>query len=689
VFFVTVADVNGDGKPDLVFTNQESPGNVGVRLGNGDGTFQALQTFGLAGGSSPTWIGVADLNGDGRPDLVVADANYNGVWRLMGDVPPVVRSINRSNPAGLLTTGSANFTVTFSEPVTGVDPTDFAVASSVGVIGTDVSVSGCGAVYTVSVNSVSGTGTLGLNLVDDGSIKDALGNPLQPGTAAAFQTRQTFAVGKYAVSIAVSDLNGDGRPDLVVANINSNAVSVLLGNGDGTFEAQQAFPTGESPLFVAVSDVNGDGRPDLLIANVIANTVSVLLGNGDGTFKPQQTFATGLEPESLAIADLNGDGKPDLVVANYESNTVGILLGAGDGTFQTQRTIATGTGPRSVAVSDVNGDGRPDLVVANLKDNTVSVLLGIGNGAFRPQQTFAAGSGARSVAVSDVNRDGRPDLVAADDTFPGTVSVLLGNSNANFTGQAYTVSTPQDIINGSSNSDSITLLQDADTLHGVHQLCLAGIGSDRGHQELPSGRLQQRRLERDGVCFHRCNYLNSRGEQPEPQYGDRLRRLIRRPGRQHHAEYHRVEIHLGRRRQPRRAGEQRGPSDPAGVPQQGRFMGPGRFQLRRAGQQRRSSGAAVHAQHEPGQSDRRGDVRRRRDGSGQGAKRKRGKDGDGRASRNERRRGIKIVRGSGTCPARRSDETSLIGWRGNRSGKKGGDPRETEISPQINTDGHR
>ena len=94
---------------------------------------------------------------------------------------------------------------------------------------------------------------------------------------------------------------------------------------------------------MAVGDVNGDGKPDIVVANDDSNTVSVLLGNGNGTFQAQQTFATGTDPSSVAVGDVNGDGKPDLVVANDGSNTVSVLLGNGNGTFQAQQTFATGT----------------------------------------------------------------------------------------------------------------------------------------------------------------------------------------------------------------------------------------------------------------------------------------------------------------------------------------------------------
>src|SRR5205823_4989631 len=144
-----------------------------------------------------------------------------------------------------------------------------------------------------------------------------------------------------------------------------------------------APPIGSRPVSVALKDVNGDGRPDLITADqgplsAPGGTVGVLLGNGDGSFQPQRPFPVGKGLYAVAVADANGDGRPDLVVANGV-NSVSVLLGQGDGTFATQRTFAGGIGPTSVAVADVNGDGRPDLVTANIEDNTVGVLLGQGD----------------------------------------------------------------------------------------------------------------------------------------------------------------------------------------------------------------------------------------------------------------------------------------------------------------------
>src|SRR5207247_4528042 len=169
-------------------------------------------------------------------------------------------------------------------------------------------------------------------------------------------------------SVAAGDLNGDGRLDLVVANSLANSVTVLLGNGAGTFHPARNFDAGlgSGPIWVLIVDVNGDGKPDILLANQSRNAVGVLLGNGDGTFQAPMNFDTaGNLPESIAVGDFNGDGKLDVAVAHFDSTNVTMLLGNGDGTFQPAYVVATFAPDMyliPVALGDVNGDGTLDLV---------------------------------------------------------------------------------------------------------------------------------------------------------------------------------------------------------------------------------------------------------------------------------------------------------------------------------------
>ena len=163
--------------------------------------------------------------------------------------------------------------------------------------------------------------------------------------------------GYTGTSVALADLNGDGKLDLVIGNecassgcTDGASVGVLLGNGDGTFQTAVAYRTGGTsgpffPVSIAIADVNGDHKPDLVVANGGSNTVAVLLGKGDGTLQPAVTYGSGgMFPVSVAVADVNGDGKPDLFVANEcaDNNcdgSVGVLLGDGDGTFQPAVTV--------------------------------------------------------------------------------------------------------------------------------------------------------------------------------------------------------------------------------------------------------------------------------------------------------------------------------------------------------------
>jgi hypothetical protein len=268
--------------------------------------------------------------------------------------------------------------------------------------------------------------------------------------------------GQGAQSVAVADVNGDSKPDLLVANAGSNSVGVLLGNGDGTFQTAVTYSSGGyDAISVAVPDVNGDGKPDLIIANVCGDskcatsgTVGVLLGNGDGTFQAAVTYdAGGQRTKSIAVADVNGDGKLDLIVGNQcpsgsscdynKDGSISVLLGNGDGTFQTAMPYdAGGHGALSVAVADVNGDGSADIVVANCSDGncvgggggngTAVVLLDNGDGIFQVGVPYDSGGyTASSVAIADVNGDGKPDLlvtnqcVSSNNCDNGTVGVLI------------------------------------------------------------------------------------------------------------------------------------------------------------------------------------------------------------------------------------------------------------------------
>jgi hypothetical protein len=273
-----------------------------------------------------------------------------------------------------------------------------------------------------------------------------------------FQPIVTYDLGNYpATSMAVADVNGDGKADVVMTV--SLSVSVLLGKGDGTFQPPVAYDPGGcvqvSPCAngVAVADVNGNGKLDLVVSNTYSGTVGILLGRGDGTFKTAVTYgAGGSGPGPISVGDLDGDGKLDIAVANMGDTpgTVGVLLGNGNGTFrQAVSYVSGGWQVSGLAVADVNGDGKPDVLVSNcaqgdtcngVNEGLVGVLLGNGDGSFQQVVTYdSGGNGALSVALADVNGDGKPDLLAGNrcagsclETLIGGLDVLLGNGDGTF-----------------------------------------------------------------------------------------------------------------------------------------------------------------------------------------------------------------------------------------------------------------
>ncbi|GAB3497220.1 hypothetical protein GCM10027341_17250 [Spirosoma knui] len=269
-----------------------------------------------------------------------------------------------------------------------------------------------------------------------------------------FGGKTDFAVGTQPRSVTVGDFNSDGNPDLVTANYNNNTVSVLLGNGTGGFGAKVDFAVGSNPSSVAVGDFNNDDKPDLITTNQGSGNVSVLLGNGAGGFGAAINFGVGSSPQSVAVADFNDDDLLDIAVANSGNNTVLVALGTGTGGFNNAIPFQGDAVPVSVAVGSFNGDGKPDLAVANNSGSSVSVMLGFGFGIFPTSPEFEVNPQPYTVAVEDFNGDGYDDLVSASDAY-STVSVLLGDGQGGFGPKAdFGVgSRPQSVAVGDFNGD--------------------------------------------------------------------------------------------------------------------------------------------------------------------------------------------------------------------------------------------
>jgi len=234
-----------------------------------------------------------------------------------------------------------------------------------------------------------------------------------PGAPAARGfNRIVIPVGKGPGSIAIADVNHDGKPDIIVANTTDETISVLLGDGKGHFTPAPGspFPCGKAPNDIAVTDMNGDGNPDLVIANTGTPYLTVLLGDGKGSFKPSphSPFATTSYPHvhGVAVADFMGDGKLAVVTDSWGHNQILLIPGEGNGNLILPgKSFPTGKRPyQRLRSADFNRDGKPDVVTTDLDINAVTILLGDGRGGFREASgsPFPAGVFPWGVAVDDI-----------------------------------------------------------------------------------------------------------------------------------------------------------------------------------------------------------------------------------------------------------------------------------------------
>jgi hypothetical protein len=259
--------------------------------------------------------------------------------------------------------------------------------------------------------------------------------PTVPGT---FDDPVQSQTGADPVTIAVGDLNGDGLPDVAVANAapasdGTHAVDVQfqVAGTPGAFSAPVALPLGAlTPRRLALADLNGDGKLDVAVAAAGTSDVQVLFQQAPGTFAAPVGFPCGGEPTAVAAATLTGPGGVDLVVTTASGLLSILLHGPDPGTFLPPASYAVGTSPSAVQVADMDGDGRPDVVVADY-DGTLVVFLQspAGDGTFLPPVRYGTlDYGSCSIAIGDVDGDGRPDVVVANagpPGYPGSVSVFI------------------------------------------------------------------------------------------------------------------------------------------------------------------------------------------------------------------------------------------------------------------------
>jgi hypothetical protein len=377
------------------------------------GTFNQTkaQTFSpktdFASASSPHCSVTGDFNGDGKQDVATGSYTSN-----------VSVFLNTTNPGALTPAFSpkSEFDVWFGTE--GISACDF-----------------------------NGDGKLDIITSCNGSFCILLNLTITGASSPTFSKYTGFTTSQNAHSVAISDFNNDGLPDVAITNTYFSFVSVFLnttipGEMTPTVSLQTDFSTGQSPYFVTASDLNNDGKKDLAVVNANSNSLSIMFnttspGASVPSFSAKTDFATGGVPASVAVADLNLDGKQDLAVTNFNGNTIAVFLnitspGALTPSLSPKTLISNITNPQSVKLEDINGDGKPDILATNIVTNSVSVYLnaispGGTTPAFAPRETFATGTNPFSVSVADFNGDGKQDLVLANGN-SDNISILLNTT---------------------------------------------------------------------------------------------------------------------------------------------------------------------------------------------------------------------------------------------------------------------
>ena len=213
-------------------------------------------------------------------------------------------------------------------------------------------------------------------------------------------------------AVAIGNLTGDRKPDLAIAGFGfykglgitkGSGIIVQTNKGGGRFRTERRFVTAAEPEAVAIGELNGDRKPDLVAVSHEDDAASVLLNKGGGRFAAKVDYRTGAGPVSIAIGDLTGDHKPELVTTNSNANTVSLLVNKGNGTFEPKRDFRAGRNPTAVAIGDLNADGKPDVAAVNNWSNTISVLANRGGGSFAPKRDFPTARGPDAAGATAVD----------------------------------------------------------------------------------------------------------------------------------------------------------------------------------------------------------------------------------------------------------------------------------------------
>ena len=444
---VISGDFNHDGKADLAVTEPTS-GKLTILLGRGDGSFQQGASYTV--GNGPVSVIAQDLKGDAGTDLITLNRAANTFSVLLGNGDGTFQApvdfVAGNSPVAAVAgefygTGKADLAILNSQDGTisvpqGRGDGSFQASHSYRA-GLDRK--------AVAVGDLDGDGRADLVVSSycgaDSACKSGNATVYLANADGTYRQAAQYALGAGPVAVALADLRGTKKLDLIALNRVDKSITVLPGNGDGSFAAAQTYALSASPSALFVGSLSGKATPEIAITTDCGSSICGQPGNlviwrnrGDGTLLESASYAVGYSPASIAAADLHGTGKIDLVVANScgqdssckSQGTAMVFSGNGAGRFNATAEFNIGSAPSSIALANLTGSGN-DLVVAQRGSNQVAVFLADGKGGFGAPAVYPVGSAPSSLTVADINGDGRQDIAVANFQ-SSTVSVLFGNA---------------------------------------------------------------------------------------------------------------------------------------------------------------------------------------------------------------------------------------------------------------------